>query len=90
MRDDMGRVVNRDFALLVLANDLNTGYALLPSVSGFSVEDLPPEQQLVFDSFELLAPPRSILQTNPGTMTSLPPQQQQQQPLSAPNPQLVF
>src|SRR5829696_6231905 len=45
-----------DIALLVLSNDGNTGYILLPLASPLtSAGELPPEHQLVFDSFELVA-----------------------------------
>jgi hypothetical protein len=85
--DDTG-IPSKDFAFLVLGNDGNTGYALLPRGLIVSPGELPPEQQQVFDSFELVAPngSNSSLQTNPGPMTSSPPQQQEQQPPS-PSPQ---
>jgi hypothetical protein len=77
--DDQGRRQERDFALVVLSNDGNTGYVLLPTISLFPrPEELSPEHQQVFDSFELVAPNSSSLQTNPGPMTSSPPQQEQQ------------
>jgi hypothetical protein len=45
-----------DIALLVLSNDGNTGYILLPLASLLTTGgELPPEHQLVFDSFELVA-----------------------------------
>ena len=45
-----------DIALLVLSNDGNTGYVLLPLASLLTTAgELPPEHQLVFDSFELVA-----------------------------------
>jgi hypothetical protein len=45
-----------DIALLVLSNDGNTGYVLLPLASLLSAAgELPPEHKLVFDSFQLLA-----------------------------------
>lgn len=51
----------RDFYLVVLSNDGNTGYILNCTPSAVSLSflpipaaDLPPEQQQIFDSFELL------------------------------------
>jgi hypothetical protein len=45
-----------DIALLVLSNDGNTGYVLLPLASLLiTAGELPPEHQLVFDSFQLVA-----------------------------------
>ncbi|HVD21260.1 MAG TPA: hypothetical protein VNB95_04900, partial [Nitrososphaera sp.] len=45
-----------DIALLVLSNDGNTGYVLLPLASLLTVAgELPPEHKLVFDSFQLVA-----------------------------------
>jgi hypothetical protein len=45
-----------DIALLVLSNDGNTGYVLLPLASLLTTAgELPPEHQLVFDSFQLVA-----------------------------------
>jgi hypothetical protein len=44
-----------DIALLVLSNDGNTGYVLLPLASLLTTAgELPPEHQLVFDSFQLV------------------------------------
>lgn len=56
--DDQGIPNERDFALLVLGNDGNTGYVLVPVTSSLvttAEEGLPPEHQLIFDSFELVA-----------------------------------
>jgi hypothetical protein len=55
--DNLNRVVPRDFALLVLSNDGNTGYGVVPilPVSAKRMGELPLEQRLVFDSFELIA-----------------------------------
>lgn len=52
-----GILQETDFHLLVLSNDGNTGYVLIPSTSTvFSpAEELPPEHQQIFDSFELVA-----------------------------------
>jgi hypothetical protein len=45
-----------DIALLVLSDDGNTGYVLLPLASLLTTAgELPPEHQLVFDSFQLVA-----------------------------------
>ena len=45
-----------DIALLVLSNDGNTGYVLLPLASLLTAAgELPPEHKLVFDSFQLVA-----------------------------------
>jgi hypothetical protein len=45
-----------DIALLVLSNDGNTGYVLLPLATLLSAAgELPPEHKLVFDSFQLVA-----------------------------------
>jgi hypothetical protein len=45
-----------DIALLVLSDDGNTGYVLLPLASLLTTAgDLPPEHKLVFDSFQLVA-----------------------------------
>jgi hypothetical protein len=45
----------RDFALLVLGNDGNTGYVLVPVTSSLvttAEEGLPPEHQMIFDSLK--------------------------------------
>jgi hypothetical protein len=53
--DGSGIPIERDFALLVLADDGNTGYVLIPVVSLLSdPEELPLAQQQIFDSFELV------------------------------------
>jgi hypothetical protein len=45
-----------DIVLLVLSNDGNTGYVLLPLASQLTAAgELPPEHKLVFDSFQLVA-----------------------------------
>ena len=45
-----------DIALLVLSNDGNTGYVLLPLASQLTAAgELPPEHKLVLDSFQLVA-----------------------------------
>jgi hypothetical protein len=45
-----------DIALVVLSNDGNTGYVLLPLASQLTAAgELPPEHKLVFDSFQLVA-----------------------------------
>jgi hypothetical protein len=49
-----GERVEREFELLVLSNDGNTGYLLIVDTP-FSLERLPPKHQQVFDSFELIA-----------------------------------
>lgn len=48
-----GERVDRDFELLVLSPDGNTGYFLIISTPG-SPQKLPPEHQQIFDSFELV------------------------------------
>jgi hypothetical protein len=54
---DSNRIPNEgDIALLVLSNDGNTGYVLLPLTSPLTAAgELPPEHKLVFDSFQLVA-----------------------------------
>jgi hypothetical protein len=54
--DNLNRVVPRDFAFLVLSNDGNTGYGIVPilPVSAKRIGELPLEQRHVFDSFELI------------------------------------
>jgi hypothetical protein len=65
-----------DFAFLVLANDGNTGYAVLPITSLMpAAGQLPPEHQLVFDTFELIA-------TNGTADAAIAGAQQLQSPLS--------
>ena len=87
--DDNG-LPGRNHVLLVLGPDGNTGYLLLSTLSLSRNGELPPEQQQAYDSFGLVAPTNSSgsLQTNPGPMTSSPPQQQQ--PPSPSTPQLVL
>ena len=53
--DDQGRRNERDFVLLVLSNDGNTGYFLVPTTSLPDLEELSPEQQQIFDTFGLVA-----------------------------------
>jgi hypothetical protein len=54
--DASGAPNEGDIALLVLGNDENTGYALLPVASALPAPgQLPAEHQMVFDSFELIA-----------------------------------
>jgi hypothetical protein len=48
-----GERVDRDFELLVVSNDGNTGYFLIIDTRG-SPEKLPSAQQQIFDSFELV------------------------------------
>jgi hypothetical protein len=68
-QDALGTPSNEDFALLVLNNDSNTGYALLPIISLLTTAgELPPEHQLIFDSFELVA----ANSTNTATIISAP------------------
>lgn len=96
--DARGIPVNGDFALLVLSNDSDTGYVLLPVASLLpAAGQLPPEHQLAFNTFELIAANST---TNATTMSSshlspFSPQIQQQrldrqemqQPLSPQLPQ---
>lgn len=82
MQDDSG-ISGTDFAFLVMGTDGNTGYVLLPLIPGI-VEELPPEQQQIFDSFELLAPNNTSPQPSPDARTS-PPQIEEQQ-LSSSSP----
>ena len=57
---------NEDFAFLVLSNDGNTGYVLLPVASQLpAAGKLPPEHQLVFDTFELIATSNATGDLNP-------------------------
>jgi plastocyanin len=59
-----------DSAILVLDNDGNTGYAILPVASSpTATGELPPEHQLVFDSFELIAANNTTI-SNSTTATS--------------------
>jgi plastocyanin len=68
-----------DVALLTLGTDGNTGYALLPVESvAAAAGQLPPEHQLVFDTFELMAVNST---TTNATTTSAPPQSPFQQQL---------
>jgi hypothetical protein len=61
-----------DIALLVLSNDGNTGYVLLPLASLLiTAGELPPEHQLVFDSFQLVAANNTI--TNSTTSSAFQP-----------------
>jgi hypothetical protein len=74
---------NKDIALLVLSNDGNKGYALLPVASLLTAEgQLPPEHQMVFDSFELVAANGTTTNaTTTGASPLSPFQQQLQQQL---------
>ena len=76
---DAGGTPNEgDMALLVLSNDGNTGYALLPVASLLpAAGQLPPEHQMVFDSFELVAA-NSTTSTNATTISASPPSPFQQ------------
>lgn len=61
-----------DIALLVLSNDGNTGYILLPLASQLTAAgELPPEHKLVFDSFQLVAANSTI--TNSPTSSAFQP-----------------
>jgi hypothetical protein len=62
--DGLGQRQDRDIALLVMANDENTGYAVIPSMSIMRPEHLPPELQVILDSFELLVPNNGGNQSN--------------------------
>jgi hypothetical protein len=78
--DDQGIPNDRDFALLVLSNDGNTGYVLVPVTSSLvttAEEGLAPEHQLIFDSFELIAANSTTVTTI--SASPLSPFQQQQQ-----------
>jgi hypothetical protein len=67
--DSRGIPTDGDIALLVLNSDGNTGYALLPVASVLPAPgQLPPEHQMVFDNFELMATNSTI--TNSTTMSS--------------------
>jgi hypothetical protein len=74
--DNLNRVVPRDFALLVLSNDGNTGYILLASAeSAMRIGKLPSEQREVFDSFELVNPAAiatAAVAAAPATVTVVP------------------
>jgi hypothetical protein len=64
---------NEDFAFLVLGNDGNTGYVLLPVASQLpAAGKLPPEHQLVFDTFELVAANNPTMQQRPVHSRFLP------------------
>jgi hypothetical protein len=88
-----------DFVFLVLANDGNTGYALLPVTSLMpAAGQLPPEHQLVFDTFELIATNGTASATSAQSPSSpfsqqsqyeqqLRERQEMQQPLSPQLPQ---
>jgi plastocyanin len=86
MTDDSG-ISGNDFAFLVMGTDGNTGYVLLPLIPGLP-EELPAEQQQIFDSFELLAPNNTSPQPSPDVSTS-PPQIVKQQPSSSPFTQQI-
>jgi len=61
-----------DIALLVLSNDGNTGYVLLPLASQLTAAgELAPEHKLVFDSFQLVAANSTI--TNSPTSSAFQP-----------------
>jgi hypothetical protein len=61
-----------DIALLVLSNDGNTGYVLLPLASQLTAAgELSPEHKLVFDSFQLVAANSTI--TNSQTSSAFQP-----------------
>src|SRR5215213_6670629 len=61
-----------DIALLVLSNDGNTGYVLLPIASQLTAAgELSPEHKLVFDSFQLVAANSTI--TNSPTSSAFQP-----------------
>ncbi|MDQ3872772.1 MAG: hypothetical protein M3258_04080 [Thermoproteota archaeon] len=63
--DGLGHRLDKDFALLVISNDDNTGYALIPSFSlPLRPENLPPQYQEIFDSFQLLVPNMDSSQSN--------------------------
>jgi hypothetical protein len=82
--DDANRPVNREFLFLVLSNGTNTGYLILPTIPGQSIEEgqqQPPSEILqVFDSFELLmtsptttpSPGEEPSNTSPSTITTPP------------------
>jgi hypothetical protein len=88
-----------DFAFLVLANDGNTGYALLPVTSLMpAAGQLPPQHQLVFDTFEWIATNGTASATSAQSPSSpfsqqsqyeqqLRERQEMQQPLSPQLPQ---
>jgi hypothetical protein len=66
--DDQGipneRERERDFALLVLGNDGNTGYVLVLVTSSLvttAEERLPLEHQMIFDSIELVVAANRVL-----------------------------
>jgi hypothetical protein len=66
--------------LLVLSNDGNTGYAILPVASVLpAAGQLPPEHQMVFDSFELVAANSTNTNATTTNALSLSPLQQQLQ-----------
>jgi hypothetical protein len=93
--DASGTPNDGDTALLVLGNDGDTGYALLPVTSVLTAEgQLPAEHQMIFDSFELIAANGTIITNATATTTSAAPlspfqqQLQQQQELQPSQPQL--
>jgi hypothetical protein len=81
--DTNGVPDNTDIALLLLSNDGNKGYALLPVASLLTAEgQLPPDHQMVFDSFELVAANGTTTNaTTTGASPLSPFQQQLQQQL---------
>jgi hypothetical protein len=87
--DASGTPNEGDIALLVLGNDGNTGYALLPVASMLpAAGQLPPEHQMVFDSFELIAA-NNTNASNTTTINTSPSSPFQQQRLEQPSqPQL--
>jgi plastocyanin len=59
-------------SLLVLSNDGNTGYALIPAASFLTTAgELPPEYPQIFDSFELLQPISGSTDSGESTLTIL-------------------
>jgi hypothetical protein len=70
---------NGDIALLILSNDGNSGYALLPVASLLPAGELPPEHQLVFDTFELIAANSTIANATITSSQPLSPFSQQAQ-----------
>jgi plastocyanin len=77
----LGRGSYKDFVLLVLSNDTNTGYVVQPiMVEGLeSDREAPSFVRRVLDSFELVTAPTTPVTTVSPTTSSLPQGQPQQQ-----------
>jgi plastocyanin len=85
-QDELGMNINGfEFQLIVLSNDSNTGYVVVPSLPLTTGElQLSPEMIQVLDSFALVTPITSIATTLLPLTTAPEPQQERQQVPSSP------